>query len=477
MSSPPHSLDRHAREDAKGLVRRIALGISSQFVVILSLVLRSILVVPFFLQTHGIDGYADWVKLLALAQFSIIFSLGQNIHYSYQLRTCRAERDHVGMNRALAHANGFFLWLYILVVVGFTLALAVVDVGAILNLAVMSRTEANLVLILLTASMLGEAYRDTLRGVYTAYGELTRGEAMFASANIFLGVLLIGALVLDAGMPLLAVLYVVVVPGIICGAALVDFRRYTELRVGISLGWPTLTRERRRHLFAHTVPQITERILFNGPMMVLGVFNVASDVVAQFNLVRTATGLLRARSVAMVFAVEMTRQRTQEDWAAFRRLHRRGAVVMGIYGGGLAGGTLAIWDLFLPFWTNGAMSADMMLLGLMIAETALIAFGEHSTGLLRFGGRIADVARCQSVAALFFLVCAVPALAIGGVYTMMAVTVLGAGLFLYLLPTWFAARNMRAPAPAALLLPSLCGGATAAATYGGLTLLRALVGI
>lgn len=474
MSTESENLRRHAKEDARGLLRRLTFGLSSQAFIITALILRNIAVVPVFISTHGVAGYADWVKMMAVSTLLVIVSLGQNYYYGYQVRTARAERDYDRMNQVIADANGFFIVLYVVVGVLLVAGLLVVDVASLLNLEQTGRLEASVVLGVLLASLVGQVYRDTLRGIYIAYGELTRSEVIQALANIALAVAVIGALLLDASLLTIAVLYVAAIPGLVCSAAWWDFRRYREVEAGVSWRPPALTRERLRRLVAHGVPQLTERLLRTGPMVLLGVFGVPSATVVQFNLARTAGNLLRARQFAMVFSVELSRQRTQADWPGFHRLHRRGAAVIGVFGGGIAGGMLGLWDLFLPVWTGGAVTPDMLLIALMVAETAVIAFGEHSMALLRWGGRIADVARCQLAATVFAGALAIPALAIGGVYPMLVVMTIGALLFLHLMPGWYARRNMGASAWAGIALPPLTGLLTAAVVYALLQVLRGM---
>jgi len=478
MADSSSKLHEHAHRDARGLARRIVLGVLSQFTTLGSLIVRNILVVPFFLTAHGVDGYADWVKLMALASFGMFVTLGQHIHYGYEIRTSRAARELDRMNGALADANGFYLRLYLVVALLLALLFAVVDLAAVLNLSVLTADEAALVFALLLASLTGQAYRDTLRGVYIAHGELSRSEFIQTGANLLLAALVIAALLLGASLPMVAAVYLLVVPILVCGAALFDFhRRYPEVAFRINWAWPRLGRERLRNIVAHTLPDVAEKVVTSGPTVLLGVFGVAADVVVQFNLARTATTVLRARPIAMVFATEMVRQRVQEDWAGFHRLHLRGALAIGVYGGGLFGGLMGSWDLFLPLWTNGTVHADMLLFAFLVAETAVITFGEHSSSLLRFGGRMAQVAWSQTLTALAFLLLAVPALAFGGLYPMLATMLLGSCLFLYVLPAAMAQQRMQGPLAVGLALPLLTGLVTAAAAYATLLALRELFGL
>lgn len=477
MAQESETLDRLARADARGLFGRIARGLASQLTLLSASILRNLLIVPFFISAHGVAGFADWVKLLAAAGIASLVTCGQSLYYGYQIRTCRAARDHAGMNRALADGNAFFLRLGVGVSLVLVLAPVLIDPNALLNLGVLSPTEAHLTFAALVISLVGQQYREMLRAVYIAHGELMRNDLAMALANIALGGLVIAVLLLGGAIATVALLHALVIPGAVCAAAFLDFRRYAEVAPGVTWRGADFGRTRLRSLVAHSVPQVTERILLNGPTVALGVVGVAPASVVQFNLLRTAARLMRGGRFAMVFSVEMTRQRTQRDARGFRRLHRRGALVMGLFGGGMAGGMLALWDLFLPFWTNGAMTADTTLLALMVAEMAVVAFGMHSATLLRFGGRIGDLARAQSAGAVFFLAVAVPALVFGGLYAMLGVMVLGAALFAYLAPAWYAHRQLDAPLLAGLGGPPASGLTAGLAAYGLAMAGRGLLGL
>lgn len=477
MSTGRETLRRYATQDAQGLVRRIVLGVSSQFTTLAAGILRNFAVVPFFLATHGVDGYADWVKLMSAAMVLQALGLDQHIHYGYRIRTCRAARDEAGVNRALAQGNAFYLGLAAALLVVGAVVLTLVDVTALLNLGALDRAEANAVLALLVASLFGLQYRELLRGVYIAYGQLARLEFTHSLALVLLGAALIGALLLDAPMVVLALIHFTVIPGVVVAACLWDFRRYREVRFGLELGRPALTRERRHSLVAHAVPGLAERVLVSGPTVMIGLFGLPAATVVQFHLTRTATRIFRGQRVAMVFAVELARQRTQEDWAGFRRLFKRSALALGVFGGGLFGAMMALWDLFLPWWTDGKIGAEMALAALMVGETVIVVFGQQSAALLRFGGHVPDVARCQLAAAVALVAAGVPALALGGIYPLLAVMLLASLVFLYAWPYRYVRRHVGASATIALGWPVATGVATAAAVYGGLVGLRGLAGL
>lgn len=466
-----------AHADARGLFRRLSLGSLGQILLITTFILRNILIVPFFIATHGVDGYADWVKLLSVATLiNVIVTMGQNFYYSFRIRTARAARDDAAMNRAFADANTFYIFLIAIMTLCVLPIFFVSNVLLIMNTTVLLPWQANLVFAVLLLSLIGQNYWEAVRAIYIGYGDLVRSQTIQIVANFMIGASACAALWLHAEITIVALIYFCVMPCLVCVTAFADFRRYPELRVGISRGWPNTTRERWRSLVAHSVPQIASRVLFNGPTVLLGVFGVAADTLVQFSLARTASTVLSGRQLAMVFAIEMTRQRTQEDWTGFRRLHRRGAVFMGLVGGAIVGGLTGVWDVFLPIWTNGALTADMLLFGLLAAEMAMLTLGQHSAALLRFGGRMADVARCELGAALVFLVIGTPALALGGVYAMLAVMILGAALFWYLAPAWYAHHNMQTSFGVAVTASLGVGSVTGVAVYALLQLVRGGLG-
>jgi O-antigen/teichoic acid export membrane protein len=477
MSTGPESLRRYAAQDAQGLLRRIVLGVTSQFTTLAAGILRNFAIVPFFLATHGVDGYADWVKLMGTAMLLQAVGMDQHIYYSYRIRTCRAARDDAGMNRTLAQGNAFYLLLSVALVAAGALLLTVVDVTALLNLSVLDRVEATTVLALLFASLFGQQYREFLRGVYIAYGELARLEFTHSLALVLLGAALIGALLLDASMVVLALIHIAVIPGVVVALCVWDFRRYREVRWGLEPGWPALTRERRNSLVAHAIPGLADRVLISGPTVMIGMFGLPSATVVQFHLTRAATRIFRGQRIAVVFAVELARQRTQGDRAGFRHLFRRSALTLGLFGGGLFGAMMGLWDLFLPWWTNGKITAEMALAALMVGETAIVVFGQQSAALLRFGGHVPDFARCQLAAAVALVAAGAPALAFGGIYPLLVIMLLASLVFLYVWPYRYLRRHVTAPATTALGWPLAIGIATAAAVYGALYGLRALVGL
>lgn len=470
MSESNADSQRWAAEDARGLGRRLVGGVGSQIVTLLIYFARTLLIVPFFITAHGVDGFADWAKLVATANILAAIALGQFVYYGYHIRTAYAARDTDNMNYWIACNNAFHFYIFVLTLSCLVGVLTVIDLRSILNLQYLGRVEAAAVLALLVFSMLGQSYRDTLRAVYTAHGEFTRSEII---RSIGIALITGGSIVaLIMGLPVLAVaiIHALIVPGFVCATALVDFaRRYPDVRFTMSWRIPAPSRARLDSLVAHAVPNFTDSVLQFGPTMLLGVFGVASELVVQFNLARTALGVLRARLVARIFAVEMTRQRVQEDWRGFRRLHWLGAIAVGVFAGGLFGALTAFWPFFLPLWTAGAIRPDMLLFLLLAIDSTVVNVSEHSGSLLRFGGQIGVVARYATLTAIFVAVFGISALAYADLYWMVAAFIVANAVFFHLLPPFALQRRIpQATVPVSLLVPPLAAAATAPLAYGAM---------
>jgi hypothetical protein len=338
------------------------------------------------------------------------------------------------------------------------------------------------VLAFLSIFTIGMTFRVFFSGVYTAFGEFTRGEAIFTINAALLIVILVVALLLGAPMWVLALLHVAVTPGLNAVIALVDFkRRYRAVRPRAT--WPRLTssRARRRSVASYAVPTFVDRALEAGPTVLLGVFAVPADLVVQFNLARRALFMLDANLIARIFAQEMTRQRLQEDWGGFRRLHRAGAAAVGALGGATLGALMAFWPFFLPVWTRNQITPDMTLFALLVAEQTLHTYGRHPIMLLRLGGQPGVAALWSSAAAVTFFALGLPALALNSIYGMTLVLVVVKALFFYVLPPFSLQRRIpQADALASIAVPFAVGAVLAPLCYVvtafGVDLLARLVG-
>jgi O-antigen/teichoic acid export membrane protein len=467
MSTSADTPISSAASGSRGLRRRIVSGIGIQALNRIVGVGRVFIIVPFFLAAHGVDGYADWLKLLATAQLISMVTLGQNDFYNFVLRAAGAQNDYEVVNRHMNNGIMFYAFLIIIFFLFYGFLALFLDLTTILNLSYLSDREATWVLALLCLFTIGITLRVIFSGVYTAFGEFARGEAIFTLNAALLIVVLVVALLLGAPLWVLALLHVAVTPGLNAVITVVDFtRRYHPVRFRPHWPRPVWSRARMRSLTSYAVPTFVDRALESGPTVLLGVFAVPPALVVQFNLARRALFMLDANLIARIFAQEMTRQRLQEEWAGFRRLHRAGAVAVGTLGGTTLGALMAFWPFFLPLWTQNKITPDMGLFTLLLVEQTLHTYGRHPIMLLRLGGQPGVAALWASAAAVTFLALGVPALALGSIYGMTIVLVAVKAVFFYVMPPLSLQRRIpQADALASIAVPFVVGAVLALPCY------------
>jgi len=457
-----------ASRTRSGLTRRIFNGVGIQVLFKIVAVGRVFIIVPFFLAAHGVVGYADWLKLLAIAQVFSICALGQGDYYNYHIRRAASLQKYEEMNNFICNSLQFHASLLLIFTTIFIPIFYFYDIKNLLNLSHVNSFTASITLYVLSIFNLGSSFRVCISGVYTAFNEFARGEAIFTINVLFLIVALIVGLLLGAPLWVLALLHVAITPVLNSLIAFWDFRRrYPPVRLRLAWPWPReWSRVRSKALVTYAVPAFVDRALQAGPTVLFGLFAVDAALVVQFSLARRALSLLDGNFFARVFSQEMIRQRLQGDQRGFRRLHRLGAVAVGLLGGATFGALLAFWPVFLPLWTQNTVQADMVLFTLLMVEQTFHTYGRHSIMLLRLGGQLGAAALWASLGALLFVVLAVPALALGSIYGMVVVLILVKLVFFYMMPPLSLRRRMpEADALTSIALPFLAGAVVALPSY------------
>ena len=141
--------------DRGGLARRVVSGIGIQALNKLVGVGRVFIIVPFFLLAHGVDGYADWLKLLALAQLISMCALGQGDYYNFLIREAGARQAYAEMNAHLGNAISFHLALIVVFSIVFWSSVYLFDIKLIMSLQYLTSFEAKITLYLLCLFTIG----------------------------------------------------------------------------------------------------------------------------------------------------------------------------------------------------------------------------------------------------------------------------------------------------------------------------------
>lgn len=479
MMNAPKSLQELAQEDNRGLRRRLAFGISSQFLTTAVLIGSRFLLVPLYLYAWGVDGFADWLVLMAASMAASFWALGQQWRYGNALREAWAHRDVPRFEDVFGAAQSFWLLMLLGLIAALSGFLLAFDVTALLNLRTLGRLEASISLVALCVAAFGLCYREFLRSVHQARGEFTRTEVMGLCGNVvavtttaialglFKAPILVAALIQPmAGFVLVSLLFLM--DGV---------RRYPDLHLG--LRWTRRHLPRRADLYVYGVPNGGEWLSSSAPTLILGLVNVPGVQIAQYGVARTVGIALRIglRQIGKLFAFEIIRQHTQGDRAGMQRLHMVGGGLLGLAVGGAFGFLVASWDVIVGVWTGGEVPVDLLLLILILTQLSSAGLGELVSGLLRYGHHTRDLAYSTTLCALGYLVFAYGMAAAYGAYGLVATVSLLDALFFFIVPAAFVHYRFGLPAWRSLGLPALTGGIAGLTSYVAVDFGRGLFGV
>ncbi len=479
MIQSTEQLKELARADNTGLRRRLISGISSQFFNTLLVVSSRFLLIPLYLHAWGVDGFADWLVLVAASLMATFFSLGQQTRYGNLVREAWAYRNIETLEDVYASAQGFFLVLFLVLITSLGLLVTALDVPSILNLRTLDHAEASLALIALCLAGGGVPYKEFLRALPIARQDFTRTELVVSlSVLLSIGGTAIALVLFKA--PIVVVAFIQLFTEFLLVAVFFlvgSIRRYADLKLRLQFT--------RRHLpkladlYVYGVPNGANWLTGSAPIFILSLVDVPGVQIAQFGVARTVgVGLrLGLRQISVLFAFEINRQNIQHDRRGMRRLHRIGSALLGVTAGGAIGSLMASWDLIVGTWTGGEIPVDLLLLALIMAQFGAAGLGEVLAGLLRYSRYTRDLAFATTACAIGYLLLPYTLATMYGVYGVAASVSALDILFFYLVPAFMVQRRFGLPALGSLGIPAVSGIVVGTASFLAVDLCRGFFGL
>jgi O-antigen/teichoic acid export membrane protein len=397
---------------------------------------EQLLLTPLYLYAWGTDLYKDWLIIWALVTFFMWCNFGIEDYFGNVFLRLAAIGDHHALRRQIRIGLFVSYAITLIVMVALYGTILLVPIHNLLGIEALDRHRTLFCLIAMTLPICLWYPVETLRATYRAFGELSRGECVFAIYNTVQIVTACAALALRQSPEVLALCYGVV-PIIYYIFTVIDVsRRYPV----ISLGFTVPTRAEwwmavRQSLMYFTMP-LAILMTQNVTLLVFGVLGVAAAVTVQYSVLRVFTGLARqigCQSFVVGSGVEMARLRAQGDHEACRKLYDETGRIAACLAGLLCGVSLPSADSFVRLWTHGVVSSDMLMIAWFLAGIFLSAPGRASLMLLRYAnyaGPIAIANICQAMGGLLLVILLVPRFGGTGAAASFAVTeALAIGLY------------------------------------------------
>jgi O-antigen/teichoic acid export membrane protein len=397
---------------------------------------EQLLLIPLYIFAWGTELYRDWLILFAVVVFLNWCNFGVDDYFGNIFLRSAATGDRNGLRRQVR--LGLFVTLVITAVILVAVygTLLTTTPAEWLGLTAMSESTVMFCLLAMTLPLWVLYSAETLRGVYRAHGDFSRGECVFAIYNALQILSIAIALALRQPPEVIALCYCVL-PIIYCILTTIDMRRryaVVELRLAV----PTRAELReivRQSLLYFTTP-LAMALTQNATLLVFGVLNVSAAATVRYNVLRVFTGLTRQmgiQSFAVGSGIEMARQYAQEDHSACRRLYGETGRIVACLVGLLTGVSIPLSDPFVRLWTHGEVSNEKAMILWFLAGIFLSAPGRASLMLLRYSNHANSIAiaNCaQAAGGLLLSLLLVPRLGALGAAIGFAITeIVAVGLY------------------------------------------------
>lgn len=354
---------------------RFVLGVGSE-----------IALLPMFLTTWGVDGYRDWIVVLAAIEILALLDLGMHNYFGNELTLARASRDDRRVRRAAGLATSFYLATTLSVCL--VTAIAVFG-GLVPVLASMAGLTTALIWSAgpwLAATVAVKLVLGAVVQNYRAHGDAARGiwvsvidvVATFVVTSV---VLFSGAGALGSAAATLAAALLATTGGLFVAILVDQASRYRARLVRPLLP----TRAERRDLLTKGVQlnllSVAVTASTRGMVLATAFGASAEIVVLVFTTARTIVGSARQLSLQMVtfFAVEQSRVLVRGKRTAFRVLTRMILAIVPVTTGLAMGYALVAASDWLVIWTVGAIHHEapvfttLILAGLVSTPTLAAA--------------------------------------------------------------------------------------------------------
>jgi O-antigen/teichoic acid export membrane protein len=381
MTTRPRSLSRTR------LARRLFGNYLLQVINLGLRLLDQLLLIPLYLYAWGTDLYRDWLVLTALVWFLTSCSFGTEEYFANVFLRSAAAGNHVALERQVR--IGLFVSSMIsLLVLG--LLYTVVLTGKMSHLfgfATIDEHTATLVLLIMTIPLWCWFQTMLLHGVYRAFGDFSRGEAIYAIYFVVQLVSVAAALALKQSPLVIAFCYALG-PVLCAGITIIDVRRRY---LGTRLGFAIPSRAEWRQIVPQSLMYFSNTLSVpltqQGPLLIFGLFGFSASAVVTFNVCRVFTGLTRmigAQCFAIGSGIEMARQHVLDEREGCRQLYADSGRVVACLAGALAGFSIPFGGPFITLWTHGTVAADTAMIVSFLLAICLSAPGRPALMLLGY---------------------------------------------------------------------------------------------
>lgn len=324
--------------------------------------INQILLVPFYIVFWGNELYSDWIVISALTAFFTMSDIGLNNVIQNRFAMKLAEGNTKECNSLMT--DNFVLVSIIFAIVlllsgGF---LYFTDITDMMNIRVLTRTDANIVFLLLICRVFIDMYRNIENAIYRAVHNASRAILFDQTTTLIIALLTLGCII--AGIPMTWMCLIMITPSVIMLVfKYFDVKKYYDYQFSIRQFDAPLLKEIFIPAISFMSFPIGNAIILQGYTLIVNAF-FGPVAVVLFNTTRTLCNFVKSVLSTLQNSVwpEYSIAFGNRDYSTMRRLHRK-VMKLTIFASLCIGcGLLLFGPLIYNLWTHNSVEFNYSLM-------------------------------------------------------------------------------------------------------------------
>lgn len=315
--------------------------------------INQILLVPFYIVFWGNELYSDWIVISALTAFFTMSDIGLNNVIQNRFAMKLAEGN-------TKECNSLMTDNFVLVSIIFSAAILLsggflyfTDITDVMNIRVLTRTESNVVFLLLICRVFIDMYRNIENAIYRAVHNASRAILFDQTTTLIIALLTLGCII--AGIPMTWMCLIMITPSVIMLVfKYFDVKKYYDYQFSIRQFDAPLLKE----IFIPAISFMSfpagNAIVLQGYTLVVNAY-FGPVAVVLYNTTRTLCNFIKTILATLQNSVwpEYSIAYGKKDFIAMRRLHRKIMKVTIVAAVCIGSALLLTGPFIYSIWTHG----------------------------------------------------------------------------------------------------------------------------
>jgi len=354
------------------MLKRVANGLASLSLAQILTAIGNLVLVPMYLAHWSTSVYGEWIALSSLTAFLSLFSGGLNIAVINRLSQLYVADDQQEYARVQNSAYAFYLGIFVVGVGILTLFVVLVPLSKWLGIRSIPFKDAEHIVWFIGVKTLWAIPAGLVLNTYRIAGNLAASQWIMNIQNVLILVGTVITLVLGGGPVNIALIWLLI-------GVVVTFIELVDVRRRMSALQPGFTKANWLSIRQVLVPSwhfllmaLSGLLTQQGPVILIS-SRLGGETVAVFVTIRTLINLVRQTVGTVNYAVwpEVTRLEARNEFRKLQLLHR--LLVFGATTIAVMIAAMLFWegDSIVTVWTQGAISANLSLIRLLLLQLVL----------------------------------------------------------------------------------------------------------